>query len=183
MITAYNALMNPVYDGGWETHSVFLLTSVAREFASMGNQVMIVPQDTFFPLSWGKDDLEALYQVQNDNNNNDDDLGELEPNNNTANLTSFISNFTLFPSDTWRVDWRSSYMMHGWTSAIKQYFEHTKELIGGYDGITLDYILARNSNFARAVFPAVEDALERGFLDGLGVSRGVEKGGRKEDMT
>ena len=183
MITAYNALMNPIYDGGWETHSVFLLTSVAQEFASVGNQVMILPQDTFFPLSWEKADLETLYQVHN---KNDDDIGELEPHNNnhnTKNLTEFIDNFTLWPEDSWRVDWRLSYVMHGWTSAIKQYFENTKELIGEYDEITLEYILARNSNFARAVYPAVKDALERGFLDGPEFTQGVLEGGSKQDMT
>ena len=183
MITAYNALMNPIYDGGWETHSVFLLTSVAQEFASVGNQVMILPQDTFFPLSWEKADLETLYQVHN---KNDDDIGELEPHNNnhnTKNLTEFINNFTLWPEDSWRVDWRLSYVMHGWTSAIKQYFENTKELIGEYDEITLEYILARNSNFARAVYPAVKDALEKGFLDGPEFTQGVLEGGSKQDMT
>ena len=187
MMTAYNALMNPIYDGGWETHSVFLLTSVAREFASAGNQVMVVPQETFFPLSWYKEDLETLYQAHDD----DGDIGKSEPNNNhnTANLTDFINNFALFPEeDSWRLDWRLSYTMHGWTSAIKQNFKNTKELIGEYDGITLEYILARNSNFARAVYPAVKDALEKGFLDEpgvhpLGLAGGGGGIGSKQDMA
>ena len=187
MITAYNALMNPIYDGGWETHSVFLLTSVAREFANVGNQVMIVPQETFFPLSWYKEDLETIYQVHND----DGDINQSEPNNNpnATNLTDFISNFTLsHEEDSWRLDWRLSYTMHGWTSAIKQNFKITKELIGEYDGITLEYILARNSNFARAVYPAVKDALEKGFLDEpgvhpLGLAGGGGGIGSKQDMA
>lgn len=185
MITAYNALMNPIYDGGWETHSVFLITSVARDFASVGNQVMIAPQDTFFPLSWRKKDLKTLYQVHNDSYD-DHYIGELEPNNNhnTTNLTEFINNFTLRPKkDSWQVDWRLSYAMHGWTSAIKRSFNSTKELIGEYDGITLEYILARNSNFARALYPAVKDALEKGFLDEPGLPLGLPEGESKQHMT
>ena len=162
MISAYNALQNTIYDGGWETHSVFLLTSLAREFASVGNHVMIVPQDTFFPLSWEKGDLETLYQVH-------PDAGELETNNRSIkNQTEFISNFHLWPPESWRHDWRLSYVLHGWTSSIKNNFdgnENTPELFDEYKGISLDYILARNSNFARAVYPAVKDALDSGFLD------------------
>ena len=59
-------------------------------------------------------------------------------------------------------------MLHGWTSSIKNNFdgdENTPELFDEYKGISLEYILARNSNFARAVYPAVKDALYRGFLD------------------
>ncbi len=59
-------------------------------------------------------------------------------------------------------------MLHGWTSAIKDNFdgdENTRELFGEYKGISLDYVLARKSNFAIAVYPAVKDALDRGFLD------------------
>ena len=59
-------------------------------------------------------------------------------------------------------------MLHGWTSSIKNNFdgnENTPELFDEYKGISLDYVLARNSNFARAVYPAVKDALDSGFLD------------------
>ena len=123
---------------------------------------MIVPQNTFFPLSWQKSDLETLYQVHSD-------AGELETNNRSPeNLTDFTSHFHLWPPESWRRDWRLSYVLHGWTSAIKSNFdddENTPELFGGHEGISLDYILARNSNFARAVYPAVKDALDRKFLD------------------
>ena len=162
MISAYNTLQNTIYDGGWETHSIFLLTTLAREFASVGNHVMIVPRDTFFPLSWWKNDLEILYQVH-------PDAGESETNNRSIkNQTEFTSNFHLWPPESWRHDWRLSYVLHGWTSAIKDNFdgdENTRELFGEYKGISLDYILARKSNFAIAVYPAVKDALDRGFLD------------------
>lgn len=162
MISAYNALQNTIYDGGWETHSVFLLTSLAREFASVGNHVMIVPQDTFFPFSWERSDLETIYQVH-------PDAREFKTKNRSLkNQTEFISNFHLWPPESWCHDWGLSYMLHGWTSSIKNNFdgdENTPELFDEYKGISLEYILARNSNFARAVYPAVKDALYRGFLD------------------
>ena len=179
MISAYNALQDSIYDGGWETHSVFLLTALAREFAAESNQVLIVPQDTFFPLSWRKPDLETLYQVH-------DDIGGLETNNrSTKNLTDFTENFQLWPPESWRIDWRPSYTLHGWTTAIKDNFrgdEEKRELFGKHDGISLDYVMAQNSNFARALYPAVKDAVAKGFLKDLEVSQGYPAVGTGKEI-
>ena len=99
---------------------------------------MIVPQDTIFPPSRKNADLETLYQAHDD-----DAVGELEPNNNKhsmENMTEYINNFIFSPKESWRDNWPLSYVLHGWTSAIKQYFdgdENTKDLFGEYNGITL----------------------------------------------
>ncbi len=158
---------------------------------------MIVPQDTFFPLSWLRSDLETLYQIHSSSSSSSssaDDSPSPETNNRNplSNLTDFTSHFHLWPPQSWRRDWRLSYVLHGWTSAIKSNFdgdENAAELFGEYEeGISLDYVLARNSNFARAVYPAVKDALERGFLDQFKFAQshpeeGAGGGGSKQEMT
>ena len=86
---------------------------------------------------------------------------------NVQNLTSFIENFELYPPKTWQRDWRSSYVLHGWTSGIEKQLTEGERIamFGEFGDITLEYVLARNSNFARAVYPAVRHALDNGFLE------------------
>ena len=112
-------------------------------------------------------DLKELYRVH-------EDAGEPAVNNHPIdNLTDFIENFQLIPPNTWQRDWRLSYTLHGWTSSLlggTQTWlstDESKGIFGAFDGINFEYVLAQNSNFARAVYPAVKHALDNGFLDGV----------------
>ena len=60
-------------------------------------------------------------------------------------------------------------MLHGWTSGIKTELNDREReaLFGTFGGISPDYVLARSSNFARAVYPALKHALDSGILDGI----------------
>lgn len=164
MMTAYRALQDEVFDGSWQQHSVKLLSSLAMEFNAQDHQLLVLAQDAFFPLSWYENDLQTIYHVQHE-------VGESELHNaDVKNITTFIENFNMWGPDTWRRDWRSSYVLHGWTSAIAQNLgseEQIADTFGKFGGITLEYVLERNSNFARAVYPAVKNALDMGVLDHL----------------
>ena len=104
MMQAYQILQDVVLDGGWETASVDLLTRLAQEFHDMPDQVMVMPQDTFFAL-WA--DLETLCQVHLN-------AGDFGTNNHSVeNITDFTRQFDLRPPKTWRRDWRPSYLLHG----------------------------------------------------------------------
>lgn len=61
----------------------------------------------------------------------------------------------------WRRDWRTSYVLHGWNSGTKDGF---KENFGKFGGINLEYVLSRESNFARAVYEVVKYALDMGVI-------------------
>ena len=161
MMLAYHTLMDAVFDGGWETHSIFLLTTLAREFAADPSQVLVLPQDSFFPLSWWRHDLEYLY------GRHEDTAIAVINNKPTSNLEIFIANFKLWQDETWERDWRTSCLLHGWTSGIPQFFNEAEqlELFGQDQGITLDYVLEGTSNFALAVLPAVKHALDKGILN------------------
>ena len=164
LMTAYDALQDRIFDGSWDRHSVTLLAKLATEFADIDHQVLVLPQDAFFPLSWKPEDLHTIYDIHQSNNNDENDGKEIH---NTAAFTDY---FNRPDPHTWRRDWRSSYVLHGWTSAIGQHFdgeEKMREVFGGFGGITLEYVLARNSNFARAVFPAVRNALDVGILEDI----------------
>lgn len=53
-----------------------------------------------------------------------------------------------------------------WWHATLLSTDESKEIFGAFDGISSEYVLAQNSNFARLVYPAVKHALDNGFLDG-----------------
>ena len=173
MITAYHALQDKIFDGSWAMHATDLLTALVYEFAESKHMSLILPSDTFFPGSWYKNDLEEIYQ-QHDNF--DDHHKPVYQNHPISNLTDFVETFKLDHAlggghgrkteHAWKYDWRLSYVLHGWTSGIRDSFsdQEVKKLFGKHGEPDLDYILSRKSNFARAVYPAVQHALETGIL-------------------
>lgn len=163
LMEAYHTLQNSVFNPArWALHATDLLTTLALDFQLPDNQVLILPQDAFFPLNWRGDELTAIYQVHEDPG--------LSPANNkdSQNLEEYVKDFQLYGPKTWQKDWRASYTLHGWTSGIRGELndEQRAAMFGKFGDITLEYVLARNSNFALAVYPAVKHALDNGVLDG-----------------
>ena len=174
-ISAYHALQDRIFDGGWATHAVDLLTALVFDFAETDHRSLIVSEETFFPGSWMKGDLQMIYQ-QHDESDKDYDHEKAIVNPPTSNLTDFIENFKLDHKlaggggaereHTWKHDWSLSYVLHGWTSGIKGALneQEKKDLFGKHEKQNLAYVLSRRSNFARAVYPAVRHALDTGIL-------------------
>ena len=164
MMEAYHILQHTAFNPNrWALHATDLLTTLAREFQIPDRQVLILPHNTFFPFDWVSAELKKLYQVH-------DDLGVPAVNNKgISNLTEFVDNFQLYGPETWQKDWRSSYVLHGWNSGIEKHLndQEVKEMFGKFGGITPQYVLARNSHFATAVYPAMKHALDNGALDGI----------------
>jgi len=62
-------------------------------------------------------------------------------------------------------DWRRTYSIHGFSSAF--HFEGSSlnpEAIKVFQSMNVDYLLRKESNFARGVYAAVEDAVKSGLL-------------------
>ncbi len=164
MMEAYQALQHTVFDPGrWALHATDLLTRLAEDFQMPDHQVLILPHNTFFPFDWVATELKSLYEVH------DDQGVPAVSNKGSQNLTEYIESFQLYGPETWQKDWRSPYVLHGWTSGIKgQLNDQEREaMFGKFGGITPAYVLARNSHFAMAVYPAVKHALDNEVLDGI----------------
>lgn len=160
MIVSYDILEDSVFDGSWDAHSVLLLTTIHAEYSARENSVLSLPQHAFFPGSWEKIDLARMYEVHRDRG-----FPVVLQNHDTRNQSDFIASFQPWLPRTWQRDWRASYTMHGWNSALRHFTpEELGMVFGIYGGITLEYVLARTSNFARAVFPAVDHAVMNGVL-------------------
>ena len=170
LMRTYHELQDTVFDGSWANHAVGLLSTLAREFSPYTRQVLITHKETFFPFSWWDDDLRIIYQV-----NGTQPEKAVENNRPLENITEFIDHFELRqperPQDTWHVDWRLSYTLHGWNHGVEGLIEAQKgedeSLFGSFGSITLEYVLSQNSNFARAVYPAVRHAVDSGWLDAV----------------
>jgi hypothetical protein len=115
--------MHKMYDGGWDHHSVKLLTTLVKQ-PKFASGVLILARDTFFPYSWEK---HALYEL----------FGWDRP--------------------AKRV-WTTSYALHVFDSVIKGH--NMTNLIKQ----TVSQLRQQRSNFARAVWPVVEQALASGVL-------------------
>lgn len=166
LMKAYYMLQDAAFDGGWATHATDLLTTLIADFSPPDRQVLILPQDTFFPSKWEKADLKDIYQIHPPSSSPHSDLTETL-NNSTQDMKTFVKDFKLKPSSSsWQRDWRLSYVLHGWTKGIGDGFDERerKELFGKFGEIDMDYVLSRRSNFARAVEPALRHALESGVL-------------------
>lgn len=158
-LTVFLKLMDLEFDGTWVHHSVELMTALTLEFSYQPRQILRLPQETFFPYSWM--DLKSIYLVHDDRGKL---AGATRVNRPATNSTDFIEQFELDPptTDTWQVDWRLSYILHGWNHIVQ---DEKDQLFGRYGDISLEYVMAQDSNFARAVFPAVKHAWDSGVLD------------------
>ena len=169
LMEAYHALQHKAFNPNrWALHATDLLTTLAMDFQKPDGQVLTLPHNTFFPFDWRGNDLKSIYQVH------DKDLSapDAVTNEGIQNLTEYYENFHLYgpeAPETWKADLRSSYVLHGWTSGIeKELNDQEKDaMFRKFGGITPEFILARSSNFARAVYPAFRHALDNGVLGGM----------------
>lgn len=56
------------------------------------------------------------------------------------------------------MDFSTSYMIHA--MGIRRHIGKVK----GFEGVTLKYVLARTSNYARMAYPAIKHAIDAGFI-------------------
>ena len=275
VISLFYTLQDRIFDGGWTTHSVGLLTRLAHDFSGVDREMLILEREVFYRLGFNKEDLTALYHIYSDdrgkreeqeegkdvNKDNergsqkeqgkddekekgkgkddgkhkednkskgkddekgkdkDDEKGKEKekekekekkkqkqkekekeekeqqsppeiitgpphpgpPRNTRAhcqNLTSYIAAFQNPKKEKHReqqIDWRGSYIIHGWTTTLISYDNEENIMFGVKGGITLDYVLGKQSRFASAVYRAVRHAVDEGLLvergDELEVSR------------
>lgn len=79
-----------------------------------------------------------------------------------ATVEDLVSNYRFDRQWGWRKDWRNSYVIHGFSNAIRD--TNAWWMFEPYGGFTPKYILSRTSNIARALYPALRHALDSGFL-------------------
>ncbi|KAG2418496.1 hypothetical protein HFD88_001597 [Aspergillus terreus] len=150
--------MHRVYDGGWTTHSNAALTRLGQRLVRLPGEVLIMEQDAFGPGSWTTPENIKLYGIHNDTESN------LKPFTDRYSLPAYeegISDRWDRPQDfpSWETDYSHTYIVHAFNPA------RNGNPVEGFEHITPEYILARQSNFARALYPVTRDMCEAGLVE------------------
>ncbi|KAK9428972.1 hypothetical protein V1505DRAFT_314640 [Lipomyces doorenjongii] len=144
-----------VYDGGWITHAVILLTDLSRTLAIIPHEVLILERYALAPSSWERDDAQSLFGSHY--NGQAPHLGTADPHRpalTTVDAEALWETARVSSREEWEKNYSSSYALHAFKNID---LDHPLQ---DFDEITLQYVLSRQSNFARAVYPAVQHAIE-----------------------
>ncbi|KEY66574.1 hypothetical protein S7711_10524 [Stachybotrys chartarum IBT 7711] len=131
---------------------------VGQYLVRQAREMLIVEREAFAPGSWEDQDSDGLFTAHNE-----------EP----SNLANFVPGGVLprheEPSDEkwdttkgrpdWARDWSYTYLLHAFTPTR---WGHE---VPGFEHISSRYVLERQSNFARAVYPVARKLHEEGLLD------------------
>ncbi|KAK4202344.1 hypothetical protein QBC40DRAFT_276591 [Triangularia verruculosa] len=154
--------MGEVYTGGWTTHSNEVITAVGERLVRESGEMLIMEREAFAPGSWNNGDTDTLFRVHNDTKN----AG--------VNVTDVFAEKARLPDfaeelhdrwdhpdrfEKWEVDWSRTYLLHAFTP------DRWSHKVPGFEHITPRYVLERESNFARAVYPVAKIMYEKGWIE------------------
>ena len=142
-----------VYDGGWITHAVTLLTKIVRRVHRIPYEVLILGKDTWAPISWEVEEASKLYSTHPDARPSKLDL-DPERELGTGDLESLFEKAPKL--EEWQRDWSATYAIHA--------FKSEPDKIENWDGYSVKYVLSRKSNLGIALYPAVTHAIEAGYI-------------------
>lgn len=160
LLSVFMSEQHRVFDSGWLTHSVELLSKVAYRLQAVPGEVIILGVQAFAPSSWRLDSVEALFNPHNETkasvpHESKDELPKV-PSSFIDALDYWNNRDSQEGKETWEVDYSSSYVIHAFKGITDPYWPKM---------IDLDYVLQRRSNLARAVYPAIKHAIDTGIID------------------
>ncbi|ORX94067.1 hypothetical protein BCR34DRAFT_580194 [Clohesyomyces aquaticus] len=145
-----------VFNGGWETHAVTLVTHVSERLVGVENEVLILDEVAWAPTSWIEDSFDKLFMPHTDAQPFSDEVFradmEQDPVARWDNKRKGAD---------WEMDFSDTYLLHAFKSRGHKNEGWYKE----WKGITVKYVMDRNSNFARAAYPLVKRMVEEGLVD------------------
>jgi hypothetical protein len=138
------------FDGAWETHAVDLVTKISERLSRSPGEVLILDEKAMAPTGWWTESNDELFGPHNDTSI------PLKPqvNDPTEDPMQLWDNKAR--AEDWEMDFSQTYFLHA--------FKSRGHDVPGFDGVSVQYILARNSNYALAAWPIVQLALKDGVL-------------------
>lgn len=105
-----------VYDGGWITHAVELLTKIVRRIHRIPNEVLILERDTWAPSSWELEDASELFSSHPSASPSDPSDFDFDQER-ALNSSDLESVFESDPHlELWQRDWSATYAIHAFKS-------------------------------------------------------------------
>lgn len=158
LISTWEHDMHEAFDGSWIRHSDDVITRLSNRFVSEPLEVLIMDRVAFAPGGWYGEAFTELFETHNTTESN---LAGFKPGD---TLPSFDEKFAdrwqhpeRFPD--WAIDYSSTYLLHAFSP------DRFGFKIEGYDKITPRYVLERQSNYARAVYPIAKIMYDKGLMD------------------
>lgn len=159
MMEIYIKAAHEFFDGSKTLVSIKLLTDIANRLSAVPNEVLILQPSAFGPMSWQFADQARLFKPHFETSAGLTVSGYDWGQNMTTckDMLDWLIKEEVYGTVEWEMDFSSSYVLHAFDG----------EKIPGWDNMVgLNYVLARQSNYARAVYPAVAHAIREGFIVG-----------------
>lgn len=168
-IEIYYEAYNKFFTGEWDRASVVLLTDLAMRVAAVPRAVLLVEARAFAPFSWEVFDMNRLYGFLLGKPQEDGERGAAEM------LSGGLEEGTCGDAMAWlrerekglgtkgkgeEEDLSNTYVLHAFDANLGAFHG----LFSPRLEVDLAYVMRRESNFARAVWPAVKHAIEAGLL-------------------
>ncbi len=150
------------FDGRWETASIALLTDLGNRLAAIPHEVLILQPNAFAPMSWELGDQKRLFTPHSDVRAAGGRLhiGNRDPKEEDScrDKIRWLQEEERPGKADWEVEFTSTYVLHAFD-------DHIKKIWGWDHQINLEYVLARQSNYAREVYPAIRHAIAAGIIE------------------
>ncbi|KAF2251775.1 glycosyltransferase family 32 protein [Trematosphaeria pertusa] len=140
-----------VFNGGWETHSVKLITAISDRLVRSSGEVLIMDEKAFSPTSWKTGSVDELYAPHNDT------PVTQSPQVNDLEEDPLLRWDNKNRAKEWELDFSGTYLLHA--------FRDRGHKVDGFEAVTVPYVLARDSNYALAAWPIVRYALDQGVIN------------------
>jgi len=146
------------FDNEWLTHSVELLTTVASRLQAVPGEVMVLGVKAFAPSSWVVEAVEALFNPHTDMVVSAPGVADesSKVQNSFEDTVAYWQRRNSTVKAEWENDYSSTYVLHAFKGISDPYWPKR---------VDLEYVIARQSNFARAVYPAIKHALDVGIIN------------------
>jgi hypothetical protein len=158
----YMSEQHQVFDNRWTTHSVNLLSTLAYRLQPVPNEVLVLGIKVFSPSSWRKEDIDILFSPHKETPESlpdkDQILSKEGLRKTPITFQDAVEYWNKSKTDNkpeWEIDYSGSYVIHAFDGRNNFWPDH----------VDVEYVMARQSNYARAVYPAVKHAIDNGKIE------------------
>lgn len=151
------------FTGGWVEHSVNLITEVAQALAGVGGEVLIMDRGAFAPFTWTQESVNAALARHEREPVAARELDSLADRGMSAAAAAAADPMAVWErhrvrdKKVWARDYNDAFFFHKIFNDV--------ESPRGYNGVSVPYILARDSNYALAAWPIVVQGIKDGYID------------------
>ncbi|UZJ53759.1 hypothetical protein CBS101457_003079 [Exobasidium rhododendri] len=160
LMKAFERLQETEFNGEWLRASNNLISNLVYDVSGFGHDkyALVLERNAFFPGQWNIEDdgLPMFYKVHPE----PEPLQEMAPV--AKSIDELVNNYSFERRFGWKKDWRNSYVIHGFSNAIRG--ADAWWMFGEFKGFTPEYVLSQSSNIGRALYPALQNALDTGVL-------------------